>query len=373
MPTTDPGPGYEADNSVEAGVARLRAVNAGEDPELPRNAVSDDVDRVRAAMPEPVSGADAPEIATVEASAEGDIVNGEPTTANAVGADGAFSDSAADTFSKLQEAQQQATIQQRYNQTTSGDWRVRIRLAAGATYLYQDSSNAILAPLRYSDGVIFPYTPTIQTNFTANYEKYDLTHSNYRGYFYKNSTVGDISVHGTFTAQDTFEAQYLLAVIVFFRSVTKMFYGKDEFRGAPPPLVELSGFGQYQFNNHPCLVSSFNYSLPNDVDYIRVNPNNQNINLAQRQNRASGSPFATIQSVVNRLTNSGLFGGATATPGDLGSFANQTAFGTGTTTYVPTKMDIQLTLLPVQTRQQVSQQFSLKNFANGNLLRGGFW
>lgn len=280
---------------------------------------------------------------------------------------------ATDTFSKLQDAQQQATIQQRYNQTTSGDWRVRIRLAPGATYLYQDSSNAILAPLRYSDGVIFPYTPTVQTNFNANYEKYDLVHSNYRGYFYKNSSVGEISINGTFTAQDTYEAQYLLAVIVFLRSVTKMFYGKDEFRGAPPPLVELSGYGQYQFNNHPCVVSNFNYSLPNDVDYIRVNPNNQSINLAPRQNRASGSPFATIQSVVNRLTSSGLFGGATATPGDLGSFANQTAFGTGATTYVPTKMEIQLTLLPIQTRQQVSQQFSLKNFSNGNLLRGGFW
>jgi hypothetical protein len=36
-------------------------------------------------------------------------------------------------------------------------------------------------------------------------------------------------------------------------------------------------------------------------------------------------------------------------------------------------MELQLTLLPVQTRQQVSQQFSVKNFANGNLLKGGFW
>ena len=42
-------------------------------------------------------------------------------------------------------------------------------------------------------------------------------------------------------------------------------------------------------------------------------------------------------------------------------------------TYVPSKIDIDITLLPVQTRQQVSKQFSLKNFANGNLLKGGFW
>jgi hypothetical protein len=42
-------------------------------------------------------------------------------------------------------------------------------------------------------------------------------------------------------------------------------------------------------------------------------------------------------------------------------------------TYVPSKIDIQLTLLPVQSRSQVSKQFSLKNFSNGNLLKGGFW
>jgi hypothetical protein len=74
----------------------------------------------------------------------------------------------------------------------------------------------------------------------------------------------------TFTAQDTGEANYLLAVITFFKSVTKMFYGQDAERGAPPPLVYLSGLGEYQFNEHPCVVSQFNYNLPSDADYIRA-------------------------------------------------------------------------------------------------------
>ena len=38
-----------------------------------------------------------------------------------------------------------------------------------------------------------------------------------------------------------------------------------------------------------------------------------------------------------------------------------------------TKMEIDITLIPVQTRSQVSKQFSLKEFANGNLLKKGFW
>jgi hypothetical protein len=47
--------------------------------------------------------------------------------------------------------------------------------------------------------------------------------------------------------------------------------------------------------------------------------------------------------------------------------------GTNNPTYVPTKIEISLGLLPIQSRSQVSKQFSLKQFANGDLLKGGFW
>ena len=266
----------------------------------------------------------------------------------------------------------QFTLQQRFNTSSQGDWRVRLRLAPGAKYLYKAEDPGILRPLVPTDGIIFPYTPTISTQYSAKYDSYNLTHSNYRGYFYQSSQVGDITVTGTFTAQDTAEAEYLLAVIHFFRSVTKMFYGKDPQRGSPPPLVELSGFGEYQFNNHPCLVASFNYTLPNNVDYIQVKPNNQGLNMSERTPKVSSSPASTIESVLRRLTTSHLPKGAQGTPADLGVVRN-TVNGLGQTTYVPTKIEISVVLHPLQTRQQVSQGFSLENFAKGNLLKGGFW
>ena len=51
----------------------------------------------------------------------------------------------------------------------------------------------------------------------------------------------------------------------------------------------------------------------------------------------------------------------------------QNVSNTAGASYVPTKMEIDITLIPVQTRTQVSKQFSLKGFANGQLLKGGFW
>ena len=247
------------------------------------------------------------------------------------------------------------------------DWRVTLRLAPNATYLYKAADAGLLQPLKVTNGVIFPYTPAITTTYKANYSNYDLTHSNYRGYFYQNSYTDAITVTATFTAQSTSDAAYVLAVIHFFRSVTKMFYGKDAQRGSPPPLVFLSGLGDYQFNNHPCLVQSFNYVLPADVDYISSgSPNNLGLNLQPLQNLYS-TTLNAVSPTVTRLATAFLPAGA-----QNDSFAPLQSL-LNNPTYVPSKLDIQLTLLPVQSRQQVSQQFSLKGFANGQLLKGGFW
>jgi hypothetical protein len=270
-------------------------------------------------------------------------------------------------------AKEQATLQARYKQPSNGDWRVRLVLAEGAKYLYKAENPGILKPLADSNGLIFPYTPAINTSYAANYEKYDLVHSNYRGYFYKNSSVGDINITATFTAQDTQEANYLLAVIHFLKSATKMFYGKDSQRGAPPPLVYLVGLGNYQFNGHPCLISSFTYNLPADVDYIRAGvSNNQGTNLAKTAAAWFGTSFGPSVGTAARAIAAGLFPGAVPQVPSFGSVFN-TVNNLAEATYVPTKMEIQLTLYPTQTRDQVSQQFSLKGFANGDLLKGGFW
>jgi len=266
---------------------------------------------------------------------------------------------------------QQTARQQNQNQAQSSDWRVRLSLAPNSDYLYNArDTGSVLWPLYNTNGVVFPYTPTIDTAYKANYSTYDLTHSNYRGYFYQNSYVDQITIKATFTAQDTPEANYLLAVIHFFRSVTKMFYGQDGQRGSPPPLTFLSGLGDYQFNKHPCVVSQFNYTLPADVNYIRaqnVSNNGTNQLVARNRQTVLSNP---VTNALQRLASLG----QQINPGALPSpFAVQGSLAAENPTYVPTKMDISLTLLPIQSRSQVSQIFSLKGFANGNQLKGGFW
>jgi hypothetical protein len=269
--------------------------------------------------------------------------------------------------SQVIQAQNQQTNRALAQFPVNTDWRVVLRLAPGANYLYAAPNAGLLQPLKTTNGVVFPYTPTITTAYRADYQNYDLTHSNYRGYFYKSSYMDDIQLGCTFTAQSTADAAYVLAVIHFFRSVTKMFYGQDAQRGSPPPLVYLSGLGDYQFNNHPCVVSQFNYKLPADVDYISSgSPNNLGLNLQPLQNLYS-TTLNAVAPTVTRLATAFLPRGAeNERPAPLQALLSNP-------TYVPSKIDIQLSLLPVQSRSQVSKDFSLQNFANGNLLKGGFW
>jgi len=274
---------------------------------------------------------------------------------------------AAETLAKVQQAQQQQTFADQRKQINDGDWRVKLQLAPSADYLYKAQQPGILAPLAITNGVIFPYTPSIQTAYKANYASYDLTHSNYKSYYYQSSSVEPVNIGCQFTAQNTSQANYLLAVIHFFKSVTKMFYGQDAQRGVPPPLVFLTGLGEYQFNQHPCVVTNFTYNLPTDVDYIRAgSPISDGINFSnarQKQDVASNAIFNQIQRIAAAFTTKGALPAKPPTPN----------LGLNNPTYVPTKIDISITLLPVQSRQQVSQQFSLEQFARGDLIKKGFW
>jgi len=317
-------------------------------------------------------------VADIGDGAEGDGVDGVEQAALSEAQQSAIQAEALKT-----RAQQQQTISEMREasgvKNADGDWRVKLRLAPQATYLYKAANPGILAPLRDTDGIIFPYTPTIDVQYRAEYQTYSPTHSNYQHYFYKGSSVQTVQLQAEFTAQDTVEAEYLLACIHFLKSASKMFYGQDAQRGSPPPLLYLSGLGEYQFNESPCVVSEFNYNLPQDVNYIRARSRHidrtDNLQytkpLATTTTNGNFSALNRLKTAVTNAVNGGpgpeLLPGAkpfTPSPGNLGSKG---------ASYVPTKMAMTINLLPIVSRKQVSQQFSLREYANGNLIKKGMW
>jgi hypothetical protein len=269
-----------------------------------------------------------------------------------------------------QSAQGKATQQDVTNFKKKEDWRVRLSLAPNSNYLYNDPSQQVsdlLYPLKSTDGVIFPYTPAISVAYAAHYDSSTLTHSNYKIFQYGSSSVDSITITCDFTAQDTSEANYLLAVIHFFKSATKMFYGRDQNPkpGTPPPLCYLSGLGDFQFDAHPLAITGFNYTLPTDVDYVRAGRPSAGAGVNTSPTLTKDNGF--LSAIAARLGI--LSPGAQAAPPKFGLTAAALQ-STSDATYVPTKMSLSITAIPIVTRNDISNNFSLKDYATGKLLQG---
>ena len=127
------------------------------------------------------------------------------------------------------------------------------------------------------------------------------------------------------------------------------------------------------------MVSNFSYNLPDDVDYIRAGSANtaglQDLNY--RRNRAA-IPSNIFSSANQRLSSAGLPKGAEGNSTNRLTQPDRLldrvpTFGMDDPTYVPTKIEIEIELLPIQTRQQISQEFNFDNYASGKLITGGYW
>lgn len=222
------------------------------------------------------------------------------------------------------------------------DWRVTISVAAKSKLFYHSSDPGLLEPLKRTNGVVFPYTPSITTSYSASYGQLKTTHSNHPAYFYEGSEVQAIQVSGDFTVQNIEEGQYLLACIYFFRACTKMFYGDGELSGNPPPIVFLNGYGSELLPNIPCVVTSFQQVMTGDVDYIEI------------------PSLVRDSTAVNPET------GDTYSPN-----GTATSTGKGRSTRLPVSCQLQIGLQPVYSRKRLAE-FDLEKFASGNLLDKGF-
>jgi hypothetical protein len=128
----------------------------------------------------------------------------------------------------------------------------------------------ILAPLSQTNGMVFPFTPTVDYSQGVDYSTMDPVHANQEFHAYVRTKAPTITVTGKFTAQNATEASYCLAAVHFCRVVSKMAFGQSQQAGTPPPILLFSAYGEYMFNDIPVIMTNFSISLPEDVDYVNV-------------------------------------------------------------------------------------------------------
>jgi hypothetical protein len=142
-----------------------------------------------------------------------------------------------------------------------------------------------------------------------------------------------------------------------------MFYGQDENprKGTPPPLFYIYGMGSYQFAGQPLAIQQFSYNLPNNVDYITTST-------------GTGESEASAATQPARMAGTGVDKGGVLPPPQFTPIAEA-----GTVSWVPSKIQLSITCVPMMNRNAVSNVFSLEKYATGTLLNGigkdvgGFW
>ena len=215
------------------------------------------------------------------------------------------------------------------NNPLKTDWRVRVSLPS-SSILMRD--NPLMSILSRTNGLVFPYTPSISVTHNARYSEQALTHSNYKNYFYEGSDVSAITISGDFTVQNHDDAMYLLASIFFLRSCTKMFWGNDADAGNPPPVVFLDGYGDFYFPHVTCVVTSFQHTMPADCDYVEFKYSDG----FQRFSDSNGALSSTTQQIAR----------------------------------LPTSSQLSVTLQPIYSRRNIANNMSLTDFSRGLSLKG---
>ena len=177
------------------------------------------------------------------------------------------------------------------------DHRVRLSAMRGQEnqiYGLSDRTGNILTPLHATNGMIFPYTPTVQVSQDTSWQTADLEQTNYDILSFQKSSSATFSVTGKYTVQNQREGEYLLAVLHFLRTVSKSYFGAQDVEqfvapqtdastdetvartrsegkaGLPPPVLLFSGYGNMMFNQINVVVKSHSWSFEEGQDMIRI-------------------------------------------------------------------------------------------------------
>lgn len=236
----------------------------------------------------------------------------------------------------------------------SSDWRARIRPMGSLLLNSSESakitsaadassmSNGIYGPpggdnilsiLHQTNGLLFPYTPSVTVNPSVEYHKYAPIHANADWQTFVRNQSPTIQINGTFTAQTPDQAHYTVACIHFLRSITKMRFGAlDPKKGTPPPMLLFDAYGFYMFNQLPIILKGFTVNFENSSDYVPIDMSKW----------SDGHNVAPI--VSNRNLNS------------------------SSLTWVPAKLTISMDIV-VQIQPRVwRKEFNLDKFRSGELL-----
>ena len=199
----------------------------------------------------------------------------------------------------------------------------------------------------------FPYTPQIEYGQEVKYDSYSMSHTNYQTYGYGRTENPSINMTCKFSAHTSEHFNLSVYALRFLRTYTKMNYGRtDPLRGLPPRILRFFAYGNQVFDNVPVVISKFNMTFPEDIDYVKgkIDPNSdlyKDIEGVKKQNIATNEMETLNETYISSNSNKSEI-------------------------YLPVFFTISIGLLVQQNLYKTVSSFNLQDFAAGKLNSQGY-
>ena len=200
----------------------------------------------------------------------------------------------------------------------------------------------------------FPYTPQIEYGQEVKYDSYAMSHTNYQTYGYGRTENPSINMTCKFSAHTSEHFNLSAYAIRFLRTYTKMNYGRtDPLRGLPPRILRFFAYGNQVFDNVPVVISKFNMTFPEDIDYVKgkIDPNSDLYKDIETVRKPEVPTNVTPEGEVSEIV---------VTDTRIREI------------YLPVFFTITIGLLVQQNLYKAVNNFNLEDFASGKLNSKGY-
>lgn len=195
----------------------------------------------------------------------------------------------------------------------------------------------------------FAYTPQIDYSTDVKYDTYNTTHTNYQLYGYTRTENPQINMNCKMSAHTKEHFDLSHYTIRFLRTYSKMNYGRlDENRGIPPRILRFFAYGEQMFSDVPVVISKFNITFPDDIDYVKGTFNSAGRVISTESSPRSSTPSTDIHNQSVTVT------------------------GTRPDVYLPVFFQISISFLVQQNMYRAVSEFNLDKFAAGELSKKGY-
>jgi hypothetical protein len=153
--------------------------------------------------------------------------------------------------------------------------------------------------------VVFDIMPEVVESRTVEYEAIAPPQNPSAFQKYKGTSSTQWTVNATLTCRNSTEATNNLRILNLLRGWTMPFYGERTREsypnklGAPPPVLEFSGWRNQMVGPVQVVITSLNWNFPQDVDYIAATGFTKSTNDSKEL-----IPFPTVIKIAIQLVES---------------------------------------------------------------------